>query len=285
MPAIVTASAGAAAPGLCKPAPSSAHRAQAIESFVVARMGGTRPKGGYVDGVPVHALRSGAPVYPLVEPSLRPVRTDVPLDGQLAFRIDNVLTAAECDEIVSISERLGFLEVAPGVATPPGMRMNKSCHWLPDGSLSAAIFARIGHLLPQKLDGHALHPRLSQKLAIYKYDKNDVFNRHTDGCFPSYGLSEDGDRMVEWTGVVSKLSLLLYLNGVEDGVCGGSTELYSPSGEVQEVKPKKGSVLLFRHGRGPGSVMHKGNEVTSVTPKYVARINALYEGVDNYGYL
>jgi len=277
MPSVVAAPTAASTPSIGKPAPNSGPKSQAVDSFAVARLRGSLPMGGSVAGTPVHALRSGAPTFALVEPTLLSERTDIPLDGQLAFRIDNVLTNAECNEIVRISEGFGFSEAAPGISTPPGMRMNKSCHWLTDGSLMAAIYSRVGHLIPQELDGHALYPRLSHRMNMYKYDKDDVFNRHYDGSWPAYGLTGDGDRMEEWPGVHSKLSLLLYLNGVYDGVRGGSTELYSPAGRVQAVKPKKGSVLLFRHGNGPGSVIHKGNKVTSETPKYVARINVMYE--------
>lgn len=252
-------------------------KAGKVDSFAVARLHGSLPMGGSVAGTPVHALRSGHPKFPLVEPSLQPTRNDIPLDGQIAFRVEDVLTSVECDEIVRVAEGLGFSEAAPGIATPPGMRMNKSCHWVTDGSLMDAIFARVGHLLPQQLDGDRLHPKLSHRMNMYKYDRNDVFNRHIDGSWPAYGLNEDTTQMVEWKGVHSKLSLLLYLNGVEDGVSGGSTELYSNAGRAHESKPKKGSALFFRHGHGSGSVMHKGNKVTSEVPKYVARINVMYE--------
>eukprot|EP00355_Strombidium_rassoulzadegani_P003840 CAMPEP_0168623860 /NCGR_PEP_ID=MMETSP0449_2-20121227/9067_1 /TAXON_ID=1082188 /ORGANISM="Strombidium rassoulzadegani, Strain ras09" /LENGTH=238 /DNA_ID=CAMNT_0008665303 /DNA_START=27 /DNA_END=741 /DNA_ORIENTATION=+ len=214
-------------------------KAGKVDSFAVARLHGSLPMGGSVAGTPVHALRSGHPKFPLVEPSLQPTRNDIPLDGQIAFRVEDVLTSVECDEIVRVAEGLGFSEAAPGIATPPGMRMNKSCHWVTDGSLMDAIFCRAPVASAARRRQAA--PETITQMNMYKYDRNDVFNRHIDGSWPAYGLNEDTTQMVEWKGVHSKLSLLLYLNGVEDGVSGGSTELYSNAGRAHESKPKKGS--------------------------------------------
>ena len=82
--------------------------------------------------------------------------------------------------------------------------------------------------------------------------------------------------MVEWRGWRSCLTMLLYLNGPEDGVQGGATRLYGPMGASVDVIPQKGAALFFRHGFGPGSVLHQGCRVTGSVSKYVARINVMY---------
>jgi len=250
------------------------------EAFVAAMMQGGLPKGGVVHATPVWALHS-PPKFPASAHAvgLEPRRTDIPLAGQLAFRVDDVLTPDECDTLVSISESLGYRDAAPGISTPPGMRMNKALHWVADDGLLGAIFARIGHLLPPVLEGDKLASTqpLSHRLDMYKYDAEDVFNMHTDGSWPGYGLDEERATMVEWDDCHSKLSMLLYLNGPEDGVEGGHTNVYSRDGQVVKVVPKKGSALLFRHGHGRGSVLHEGAKVTSEAPKYVARINVMYD--------
>jgi len=236
--------------------------------------------GGSVRATPIYALRSQPHFSPSAQAmGLEPRRTDIPLAGQLAFTVDDVLTKDECDTLLSVAESLGFRDDAPGISTPPGMRMNKALHWVADDGVAGAIFSRIGHLLPPSLEGDRLASArpLSHRMNMYKYDANDVFNMHTDGSWPGYGLSEDRERMVEWDGCESKLSLLLYLNGPEDGVEGGHTKLYSRDGQVVEVTPKKGSALFFRHGFGSGSVLHEGALVTSQVPKYVARINVMYD--------
>ena len=111
---------------------------------------------------------------------------------------------------------------------------------------------------------------------MYKYDRDDVFNRHIDGDWPGYGLSTDRRAMVQWPGPHSCLSMLLYLNGEEDGVQGGQTRLFGRQGTVIDVSPRKGDALFFRHGFSVDSVMHEGRPVTGPTAKYLARLNVLY---------
>lgn len=243
----------------------------------VAHMPGSLPLGGVVPSTPIFAFK--APAAPLIlsnQPSLSPRRTELELGGLLAFTIDDVITSQEADAIVEASERFGYRDEAPGISTPPGMRMNKSVHWLADSSLLGPVFDRIGHLLPSAIDGHTLYPGLSRRINMYRYDADDVFNMHTDGDWPGYGLSEDRSQMVEWPGLRSCLTMLLYLNGAEDGVQGGSTRLYRPDRSSLTVTPRKGSALFFRHGFGAQSVLHEGSRVFGSVSKYVARINVMY---------
>jgi hypothetical protein len=244
----------------------------------VAELHGSLPMGGFVAATPIYAFDTPPPRLQLgLRPELRPQRRDIALGGLLAFIIDEVLTADEADAMVEATERFGYLAAAPGIVTPPGMRMNKSVHWIADSALLEPLFARIRHLLPAELEGMPLHGRLSQRINMYRYDEQDLFNPHTDGDWPGYGLNTDRSQMLEWAGPRSGLSMLLYLNGPDDGVEGGSTYLYDRQRHTTEVIPKKGSALFFRHGFGPGSVLHHGCRVTGKIPKYVARINVLYE--------
>jgi hypothetical protein len=182
-------------------------------SRVVAELMGSLPMGGIVVDTPVHAFVEPPPGLVLQSPSpLVPVRRDLPMGGQLAFVLDNVVTAEEADQIVMASELLGYRPEAPGIATPPGMRINKTVHWVAPEALMEVLFARIGHLLPTELGGKPLHAGFSHRVNIYRYDAQDVFNRHTDGDWPGYGLNTDGTHMVEWSGLRSGLTMLLYLN-------------------------------------------------------------------------
>jgi hypothetical protein len=244
----------------------------------VAFMPGSLPLGGVVPMTPIHAFEN--PPKALSLPSqtgLKPARHDISLGGLLAFVITDVLSGDEADTLVEATERFGYREEAPGIATPPGMRMNKSVHWVADEAWTGPLFQRIAHLLPASLDGQVLYPRFSQRLNMYRYDANDVFNRHTDGNWPGYGLSADRQAMVEWPpGLRSGLTMLLYLNGPADGVQGGSTRLFSRDGGHVDVEPVKGSALFFRHGFGLDSVVHEGRRVVGNVSKYVARINVMY---------
>ncbi|MEY5100464.1 MAG: hypothetical protein RJA36_3183 [Pseudomonadota bacterium] len=245
---------------------------------VVASMMGSLPMGGAVPMTPVHAFASTPPALAFgPQPGLQSRRHDIDLGGLLAFVIDDVVTAEEADLLVAASEHFGFREEAPGISTPPGMRMNKSVHWLADEALLGPIMARIQPLLPPVVEGAALVPVLSHRLNMYRYDDNDVFNRHIDGDWPGYGLDEQRSEMLEWAGLRSRLTMLLYLNGAEDGVVGGNTRLLSRDGRWVDVTPKKGSALFFRHGFTPNSVSHVGARVSGPVAKYVARINVMYE--------
>lgn len=236
--------------------------------------------GGVVPLTPIHAFESTPSMLNLADrPELRPQRRDIPLGNLLAFVIENVVADDEADTIMMASERFGYLAAAPGISTPPGMRMNKTVHWVSDAALLDRMFARIRHLLPPVIDGAPLHDRFSHRINMYRYDAEDVFNRHTDGDWPGFGLSSDRREMVEWPGLRSSLTMLLYLNGPNDGVQGGSTRLYGRDGSGSDVTPRKGSALFFRHGFGAHSVVHQGCRVTGSIPKYVARINVLYRPI------
>ena len=241
----------------------------------VARMMGSLPMGGVVPHTPVHAFVETPKLLQFGELGVAPRRVDLALDGLLAFTIDPVVTPVEARAIVDASERLGYRDEAPGIATPPGMRMNKSVHWVADEALLGPILQRIRPLLPPTIDGAVLQSRLSHRLNMYRYDDQDVFNRHTDGDWPGYGLTADRRAMVEWPELRSCLTMLLYLNGPEEGVVGGATRLFSRTGAL-DVTPKTGAALFFRHGFGPGSVLHEGCLVSGSVSKYVARINVLY---------
>ena len=227
---------------------------------------------------PIYAFAHQPAPLLLQEPApVRPVRRDLDLGGLLAFVIDDVITPDEADAIVLATERLGYSDAAPGIVTPPGMRLNKSVHWLADAGFMEPLARRIGALLPQAIDGHQLFDQFSQRVNMYRYDANDVFNRHTDGDWPGYSLSPQRNQMLQWPEHLrSCLTMLLYLNGPRDGVQGGDTRLYRTDGSFVDVCPVKGSALFFRHGFGPGSVVHEGRQVRGEVSKYVARINVMY---------
>jgi len=205
--------------------------------------------------------------------------------GQQAFMVHNILTPAESNALIEVAELCGFSEAAPDISTPPGMRMNLTSHWVAPRAWMQKLFERFRHLLPQEIEGKRLLG-LSCRLNTYKYFQNMHFKKHVDGDWPAYEIDrKDGRRMVVLDGRKyghSKLSMLVYLNDSSgttelDGVEGGCTRLYKLDGEAYDVMPHKGAALFFRHGRGDGSVLHEGCPVKGERPKYVARINVMYE--------
>mmetsp|Transcript_25263 Transcript_25263/g.62199 ORF Transcript_25263/g.62199 Transcript_25263/m.62199 type:complete len:295 (-) Transcript_25263:81-965(-) len=231
-----------------------------------------------IDELPM-ALREDLPS----KKELQRVDIDLGPDRQ-AFIIDNVLTPEESDALASCAEAIlnanGHSRVAPGIRTPPGMRINEAAHWYPPHGLSyflPTIYRRIQHLVPKSVGaGLPLYHKLSEKVAQFKYNKGDQFNRHVDGLFPGQGANPEGDGVDEWTGVVSGFSLLFYLNDAEDGLEGGETRLWSKDGSrYKDITPRKGRVLAFRRG-SHDAVLHAGLEVTGDVPKYMALINLAY---------
>ena len=226
------------------------------------------------------------PVLAAMTPPEQPLeRIDLNLPGRLAFIIDGVLSDEEADAMVACAESIyelnGHSRMAPGIQTPPGMRLNMAAHWYPSRAAASKLFPplyeRFRHLVPQKLGGMPLHEALSEKIAQFKYGDGDRFSRHTDGHFQGQGCNERGDGVDEWLGVRSGMSILLYLNDQDDGFVGGETRLWGADGQhFVDVKPRKGRALFFRHGHGPDSVMHAGLPVSGGVPKYIARINLAY---------
>lgn len=213
-------------------------------------------------------------------------RTDLDLgQDRLAFYIDDVLTHDQADALAACAEAIlvhnGHSRLAPGINTPSGMRINQAAHWYPSNEEAAVflgfILYRVRHLVPPTLDGMPIYERLSEKIAQFKYDQGDEFQRHTDGLFPGQGANEKGDGVDHWDGVVSGMSMLFYLNDLEtDGLQGGQTRLWSADGsQFVDVKPRKGRVLFFRRG-SPNAVVHAGLPVTGEVPKYIALINLAY---------
>lgn len=245
---------------------------------IVDQLPGSLPMGGTVPNTPIYRVnRQALELFDKTENMITGAKfSSLPLDNKLAFVIDNVLSTQECELIINITDQLGYRPEAPGIQTPPGMRMNQSVHWLSDAVVLETIFKRIASLLPATIDNRSLHPRLSQRMNFYKYMQNDVFNRHIDGAWPGYGFNADNTQMIQWPRVESMLTMLLYLNGHENGVEGGCTQIYSDN-QTLDIEPCTGRALFFRHGFGSDSVQHTGMQVTGVVAKYIARINVMYE--------
>lgn len=259
---------------------SSARVSEFGSSIVVAKMHGSLPMGGVREDAPIYALEQLPKSLSFNTGAItNQNKQDIGLKDAIAFTVDNVVTEDEADTLIALTEMLGYRDDAPGIRTPPGMRQNKTVHWVSNEQLLKAIFTRISPHLPKEIDDKELSSRLSQRINFYKYEAGDVFNRHVDGGWPGYGLNHDGTSMVQWSGVHSKLTMLLYLNGKEEGIEGGETMLFGKHGDIAEVKPKKGLALFFRHGSSIDSIMHEGTEVKGATPKYVARINIMYKSV------
>lgn len=207
----------------------------------------------------------------------QPSRADAPgVPG--GFVIRDVLTRRECDQLVKLSETMGYTEDAP-VSLDRRIRQNENCVWIADPELNETIFRRCEPHFPPEVQGGAVCG-LNARWRLYKYNPQDVFRVHTDGSWPGSGLDGDGRLVRDLYGDRwSQLTIVLYLN---DEFEGGSTRFFYPVDDagrehkVVEVRDACGSAVCFFHGEHPLSPLHEGGLV-QVGTKYIIRSDVLYK--------
>ena len=170
------------------------------------------------------------------------------------------------------------MDEAPGIYTPPGMRLNSAVHWIATRDMMDAVCETIFPFIPKFIDGSIFAGLLSHRLNVYRYlGFNQQFKPHVDGEWPGYYFDTELSALNTWSGLTSKLSMLIYLtNHSSDSAV---TRLYSGNKFV-DIVPKKGSALFFRHGTSPSSVLHSGQPPRhSDEEKIVIRVNVMYKDV------
>ena len=120
-------------------------------------------------------------------------RSEVP-GVQGAFVLSHVLAVDECEQILRLSEAMGYTEDAP-VSLGRNVRRNENCVWLADDSLWRPIWRRIAEHMPPIVDGGA-PVGLNQRWRLYKYGPDDIFRLHTDGSWPGSQADPDGGAVV-----------------------------------------------------------------------------------------
>lgn len=224
-----------------------------------------------------------------ISPAPRAVTREDVHPQQGIFVLHNVLSKTECEEIIGLSEAMGYTEDAP-VSLGRDIRHNNNCVWISDGpNLNDRIFDRCKALLPQEISvtgsrrGSELKmgpvAGLNRRWRLYRYDGDDYFSAHTDGAWPGSGLDEENN-LVEDMYAGRRLSFLTFLVYLSDDFEGGGTRFHF-RGETVTVMPTQGSVLCFFHGHHPLSPLHEG-ELVSNGKKYVARTDVLYEMPSDY---
>ena len=241
---------------------------------------GSLPSGRHEAQTPIYRSNTN-----LLDQAERGAHTyvDLSFDDKLAFQIDGVISDDECRRLIEFTEQLGFRAAAPGIQTPPGMRQNRTVHWMADPRDVEILFSRVMAFIPPVLDGRASMASLSHRFNTYRYTTGQQFKPHLDGDWPGYRVNPKTKQLEYWKTGRSMLSMLLYLNGREEGVQGGDTLLIDSRKVVRRIAPRGGRALFFRHGFHPKSVFHAGAILSAGVAKYVVRINVMYqpEMVDN----
>jgi hypothetical protein len=197
-----------------------------------------------------------------------------------AFILHDVLSADECDRILSVADKMGFTpEASYSLSDAKTSQAADGVVWVVHDVLRNKLFERVKALLPAELY-HGKLVNLNSRWRIYRYTTGTVYRPHIDGAWNGSGIV-DGKYVSDiYDGnATSRLTFLLYLN---DDFEDGGTTFYSPSNKAdcvvaQSVAPIQGSVLCFPHGPGVEHVglVHEGSAVTKGT-KYVMRSDVLY---------
>jgi hypothetical protein len=166
--------------------------------------------------------------------------------------IENFLTAQECENLIILSENLGYQEAE--VSLPEGAKMMKGIRnnerlLYQNEALAQQYWEKLEPFCPSQIaDYEAIG--LNEQFRFYKYQPTQRFKRHIDGRFKRNENEE------------SRITFMIYLN---EDFEGGATSFDNLS-----IDPKIGMALCFIHEQ-----KHEGSPVISGI-KYVLRSDVMY---------
>lgn len=236
----------------------------------------TREFGSERDDLPIWVSAANTVRFDKDPPVVK--RTEVP-DVPGAFVLSDVCSPDECDQLLRISEAMGYTQDAP-VSLGRDIRRNENCVWIADDSLWRPLWQRVEKFMPAgAADGTPAG--LNQRWRLYRYGPDDIFRMHTDGSWPGSGV-RDGKLVRDiYRDRWSRLTFLLYL---DDEYQGGETTFMVPEqhglggprqATQRSVRVPRGSVLCFYHGEHELSMLHEGSLVTQGV-KHIVRSDVLY---------
>lgn len=208
------------------------------------------------------------------------------INGHEVWLVDGLLSADECDALISTSEHHGFGPTDFVKSYRGNLRLTAI-----DSGLAEAVWQRLSPLVPGTLrlkapplltdeswwchypdaDGTWDAAGLNECWRLAKYYPGDQFMCHCDGAFEKIIGSE-----------MSMLTANIYLNSAFDG---GKTRFYfsdDPYLEWRddfgkpdfEIVPRKGLCLLFR--QPPGRTYWHDGEAVFSGQKYLLRSDVMY---------
>ncbi|EKJ72381.1 hypothetical protein NXS19_004163 [Fusarium pseudograminearum] len=218
-------------------------------------------------------------------------------DGHTALVLDNVISADECRELLSLAEasvpldeenqsawKPALVSGGDGYETrAPGYRESDRIIWdqqtivdrLWERCLHADglrdLLAVVPHE-PWMKGGKWVFSRLNDRMRFLKYSPGQFFKPHCDGA---YFYTEGPGKEFE-----TFYTVHLYLNDSAENdpaseLQGGATSFLDRRGEKRvDVNPKAGSVLIFQHK----GLFHEGALVNRGI-KYTMRTDILYEWI------
>lgn len=202
-----------------------------------------------------------------------------------AFQLLNVLSKDECENLISISEQLGFLPDA-AVSLPRSVRHNDSLTWIVDEQTDGIIWQRIAHLMDdrQAIFSGSKALGLNARFRFYRYNADDYFKPHSDGSWPGSRIIDNELLANAYPDRFSQMTFLILLS---EDFQGGETRFMvnaddstkpATSGDKVnnvDIRTPAGSVLCFPHGMHPLHCIHSSVPITEGV-KYIIRTDVLF---------
>ena len=168
------------------------------------------------------------------------------------WTIENFLSNAECEALISLSENLGYNEaevsLSSGAKMMKGLRNNYRVLYN-DHELALKLWEKLKAFCPNEIED-SISIGLNEQFRFYKYELDQRFKRHIDGRFKRNDTEE------------SRITFMIYLN---EDFEGGETKF-----DELVIKPKTGDALCFIH-----EIKHEGCPVKNGT-KYALRSDVMY---------
>ncbi len=238
--------------------------------FVVAREPGAEHP-----ALPTWANRSLNPGKLDETPAQHVVHKDVP-NAPGVFQLLNVLSPDDCQRIVELSEKMGYLPDA-AVSLPRSVRHNDNVTWVADTSTVELLWNRCLDAF-MGLQNFGLDKRplgLNARFRFYRYKEGDYFKPHMDGAW--FGSAVENDQLITdaFGDRYSQFSFVLFLS---EGFGGGRTEFYvnKNTNNIVRVATPIGGAVCFPHGNHPMHCLHSSETITHGV-KYIIRTDVLYE--------
>jgi predicted 2-oxoglutarate/Fe(II)-dependent dioxygenase YbiX len=203
-----------------------------------------------------------------------------------AFQLLNVLSADECQRLITVSESMGFLPDA-AVSLPRDVRHNDSLTWVVDNATEQVIWNRIKHLMDDNLGIFAGKAALglNNRFRFYRYNEGDYFKPHSDGSWPGSQVI-NGELVRDAFG--DRYSQLTFLILLTEDFEGGATRFLVNADNPQlpakrgdnvktvDIRTPAGSVICFPHGMHPLHCIHSSEPIYKGV-KYIIRTDVLFE--------
>lgn len=138
--------------------------------------------------------------------------------------IDNILSAEECNSLISLAESRGFEKAPFNSSLNPEVRKSSRVI-ITEPELAHKLYERVKDYIPDGI--------INPYFRFLKYTKGDEFKPHTDGQYYD-----------KYTDRISKQTLLIYLNEDYKGGCYTTFRSIEEYNKWFSITPKIGKILI-----------------------------------------